>query len=88
MELKFFLAVFFIIVLFMIVIPVGVTMRLHHKYGPRLPGKGAAAFILCIVGYYTLFFTYAGDMIPESWRPEAKQVYQCEWKTVYVEKQP
>lgn len=88
MEIKFFLAIFFIIVLFMIVIPVGVAMCLHHKYGPSLPGKVAAVFILVIVGYYTLFFTYAGDLVPESWKPRAEQVYKCEWKTVYVEKQP
>lgn len=88
MEFKFFLAIFFIVVLFMLVIPVGISMYLHHKYGPRLPGKFAVVFFLGIVGYYTLFFTYAGEMIPESWKPRAEQVYQCEWKTVYVEKNP
>lgn len=78
----------FMFIIALLVIPVGVTVLLHHKYGPRFPRKVTAVFIPCVVGYYMLFFTYAGDMIPESWKPKAEQVYKCEWKTVYVEKQP
>lgn len=78
----------FMFIIALLVIPVGVTFVMQRKYGPTMPGKVAAVFIVCTVAYYTLFFAYAGDMIPDSWRPEVKQVYQCEWKTVYVEKQP
>lgn len=86
MELKFFVLTFFIIVLFMVVIPVGTTMWLHHKYGQKLPGKVAIVFLLSVVAYFTLFFSYSPDLIPESWKPRAEQVYQCEWKTIYVSK--
>ena len=78
----------FMFIIILLVIPVGVTFIMQRKYGPTMPGKVAAVFILGVIAYYTLFFTQAHLLIPDSWRPETKQVYQCEWKTVYVEKQP
>lgn len=86
MDIKFFIATFLIIVMFMIIIPLIAASFLYRKYGNTLPGKVAFVFVIGIFSYYGLFFTYGKYLIPEGWKPKTEQVYQCEWKTVYVEK--
>lgn len=81
-----FIAIFFIVIMGMVVIPVVVAMLLHRKYGNKLPGKVAVVFVIGIICYFTAFFNYAPHMIPEAWRLVPHEVYQCEWKTIYVEK--
>lgn len=75
------------IVLFgLIVVPFTGLFLVYRKYGARLPGQVAIVVWLVILGYLALFCVYAGDLVPDRYKMESKQVYQCEWKTVYVEK--
>lgn len=81
-----FVAIFCIILVFMLVIPFIVFFLMTKKYGNRMPGKVAVVFIFCMITYLVLFFNFAHLLIPTAWQLQPTEVYKCEWKTIYVEK--
>lgn len=78
------LVVMFIIL--MVFVPVGAALLLHKKYGSYVDLKVGIAFFIVVIIYVALMLSQGPRLIPDSWRPHLTQVYQCEWKTVYVEK--
>ena len=77
-----FLCIATIIIVGLLVIPVGFFMYCHKRFNDRMKWWMLPTIIL----YLFLFFNYARDLVPNDWRLEAKEVYQCKWTTVYVEK--
>lgn len=81
-----FFIITMIVLLGLIVVPFTGLFLVYRKYGAVLPRNVAIVVWLVILSYLALFCFYAGDLVPERYKLESTQVYQCEWKTVYVEK--
>lgn len=79
-----FTIIFFIILIGLFVIPVGIAIYWHQKYDNRVKWW----MLPIVIIYMYLFFNYGQDLIPERWSLEPVQVYQCEWKTNYIPKYP
>lgn len=75
-----------IVVFGSVVVPFTCIFLLQRKYGPRVPRKVAVVMWVVTISYFSLFFVYMGDLVPDRYKIEPKQVYQCEWKTIYVGK--
>lgn len=79
-----FTIIFFIVLIGLFVIPVGVAMYWYKKYDNR----GKWWMLPIVIIYIYLSFNYGKDLIPERWTLKPVEVYHCEWKTNYIPKYP
>lgn len=86
MTISTFFIIAMIVLFGLVVVPLTGLFLLHRKYGPSVPGKVAVVMWVVTISYFGLFFVYAGDLVPDRYKMEPKQVYQCGWKTIYVER--
>lgn len=79
-----FIIIFFIILIGLLIIPVGVLIYWVRKYEDK--GKWWMPVIMII--YLISFISYSDLLIPERWTLKPVEVYHCEWKTNYIPKYP
>ncbi|AZV02050.1 hypothetical protein Arno162_10 [Pectobacterium phage Arno162] len=83
-EVKFFLIVTTIVVLFVLPILVGgVTGICVHSKGIKVSSGGTILFMVLCLTYYFIYFMNIGKIIPEDMKVTGHQEMVCEIRTGY-----